>query len=76
MKPLFAISWKRPIEDDDIYAPLYGLRCKENTESFMKQWELELKKSNPSLLRVMVKLYVFKVFSIGMMFSLGEAIAR
>lgn len=76
LKPLFSISWKRPIDENDIDAPLNSLRCKENTEAFAEQWELELKKKNPSILRVMMKLYMFEVLSIGTLLATCESLAR
>lgn len=67
---------KRAIEEDDIFACTNSMRSDRNTEQFAKLWELELKKNNPSILRVMLKANGFKVHIIGVLFSLTETLAR
>lgn len=73
---MFKIGMTRTIEADDIYAVTNGLRSDRNTEAFVKLWQLELQKKNPSILRVMLKLHGFKVFTFGLLFSIGETLAR
>lgn len=76
LKPIFSIGLKRPIEEDDVYGVLNGMRSERNTEIFAKGWESELKKDNPSIFSLMLKLYGFKVLAIGFLFSIGETMAR
>lgn len=73
---MLQIGLKRPIEEDDIYAVTNSMRSDQNTEAFAKLWELELKKKNPSIFRVMLKLHGFKVLTFGLLFSIGETLAR
>lgn len=67
---------KRSIEEDDIYGVTNSMRSDQNTNEFAKLWALELKKKNPSILRVMLKIHGFKVLTFGLLFSAGETLAR
>lgn len=67
---------KRAIEEDDIYAVPNDMQSDRNTEAFRKLWQMELKKKNPSILRVILKLHGFGVLTIGLLFSIGETLAR
>lgn len=73
---MFAIGLKRAIEEDDIYAVTNDMQSEQNTNAFVQLWDLELKKTNPSIFRVMLKLYGPKVLPVGILFSIGETIAR
>lgn len=73
---MFAIGMNRAIEEDDIYSVTNSMRSDQNTEAFTKLWALELKKENPSILRVMLKVHGFKVLTLGLLFSVGETLAR
>lgn len=73
---MFSTGVKRTLEDDDIYEVQHGMRSDLNTENFAKAWDEELKKKNPSMLRVICKLHGLKVISIGFLFSVAETIAR
>lgn len=76
LKPLLMTGWKRPLEDDDIYAITNSLRSDKNTEEFAKFWDMELKKENPSVLRVILKLHGVRVFTLAMLYSIGETFAK
>lgn len=69
---MFAIGLKREIEDSDIYAVENDMQSELNTEVFAKAWELECEKKNPSLLRVLVKTYLYKVLSLGFLYAVCE----
>lgn len=66
----------RTIEDDDIYAVPNSMRIDRNTKEYAKLWQLELKKENPSIFRVMFKLNLFKVFGFSLWCAIIETIAR
>lgn len=70
------IGLKRAIDEDDIYAVKNDMRSDLNTEAFAKLWELECKKKNPSLFRIMMKMYLCKVLPVGFLFAIGEAVAK
>lgn len=76
MKPLFSSGLKRPIDNSEIYEVLKSMRCEQNTEKLSKQWDLELRKKDPSFIRVTIKLYLFKVLTAGFLFSIAETLAR
>lgn len=69
---MFAIGLKRTIEEDDIYAVESDMQSELHTEAFAKSWELECKKENPSLLRIMLKTYLYKVLPVGFLFAACE----
>lgn len=73
---MFAIGLKRTIEEDDVYAVTSGMRSDKNTDAFAKLWALELKKKDPSIFRVMLKVHGFEVLALGLLFSVGETLAR
>lgn len=75
MRRIFATGVKRPIEDDDVYAVPHDLQCEKSTLEFANLWNLELKKSNPSIFRVIFKLY-YKLILIGTIFATFETIAK
>lgn len=76
MKPILKIGLSRDIQDDDIYAVPNSLRSDHNTEEFTELWQLELKKENPSLMRVILKAHGVKIFTTELLYSIGEALAR
>ena len=71
---MFKIAMKRSIEEDDIYEVTDSLKSKRNTELFASAWDAELKKKNPSMGRVMLKLYGVQVFSISILYTIVETI--
>lgn len=76
LKPILLIGWRRPIEEDDIYAVTNSMRSDKNTEEFAKLWDIELTKKNPSIFRVILKLHGLKVFTLAILFSIGETLAK
>lgn len=73
---MFAIGLRRSIEEDDICAVTNDMRSDINTEKFAKLWDEEVKKKNPSIFRVMFKLHLKKLLPIGILYAIGETIAR
>lgn len=73
---MFKIGLNRALEDDDIYDVTDSMRSDYNTEIFAKCWELELKKKNPSIIRVIMKIHGFKVFFYGILYTVIETLAR
>lgn len=76
LKPIFSIGLKRAIDDDDIYDVSNGMKSDQITEAFSKLWQLELKRKNPSIFRVVFKLYGCKMFICGIFYAIGETLAR
>lgn len=73
---MFKIGMRRPIEEDDICNVLNSMRSDENTTEFNKLWQQEIKKPDPSIMRVMIKIRVLKVLVLGLLFSIGETLAK
>lgn len=76
LKPLFVTGLKRSIEEDDICAVRNSMRCEQNTETYAKLWKVELTKSKPSILRVMLKVHVYKVIAVGILFTLIQVATK
>lgn len=73
---MFAIGMKRSIEEEDIYTVTNDMRSDINTEKFAKLWDEEVKRKKPSIFRVMFKLHLKKLLPIGILYAIGETIAR
>lgn len=71
---MFKIGLKRGIEDDEIYEVTDTLRSERNTAVFAEAWESELKRKNPSMWRVMLKIYGFNVFSVSILFTIADTL--
>lgn len=76
LKSIFQTRNSREIDNSDIYAVTNGLRSDQNTEMFDKLWRLECKKKTPSLVRVILKVFGLKVFTISILFTIGSTILR
>lgn len=64
-------SLRRDLNEDDIYATMDGMQSARIVEAFEKQWQLELEKKNPNIIRVMFKLYGFQVLLITCLYSIA-----
>lgn len=73
---MFSIGLKRSIDESDICEVTHDMRSDENTERFAQLWDEEVKKKNPSIFRVMFKLHLYKLLPIGILYAIGETIAR
>lgn len=77
LKPIITTGLRRAIQENDIYAVKTDMRSDLNTEELTKLWELECQqKQEPSLFRILFKIYLCKVFFIGILFSIGVTAAR
>lgn len=73
---MLSIGMKRSIEEDDIYAVTNEMRSDLNTEQFAELWEEEVKRHNPSIFRVLFKIHLKKLLPVGILYAIGETIAR
>lgn len=73
---MIKLGLSREIQEDDIYAVTNSMRSEENTQNFVKHWKIELEKANPSIFRVMLKIYGYKVFMLSFFYSIGLTLAR
>lgn len=72
---MFKTGLKRCIEEDDIYAITNSLRSDQNTDVFAREWDLELKKRNPKLWRILLKVHGYRLISFGMLYTIGEILS-
>lgn len=73
---MLKIGLGRGIDEDDVYAVTNSMRSVQNTEKFAKLWQLELKKKQPSILRVILKVHGLAIYGVGILFSIGEVTAK
>lgn len=66
---------KRELNEDDIYAVTKGMQSDRNTDAFAQEWQIELKKPDPSIVRVIFRLYGFKALSLTFLYAIGSTLA-
>ncbi len=76
MKDIFRLGLKGPISPDEIYKPKATLESKRITDAFIEKWSEELKRENPSVLRVILKIYGVPLIFWGLTFCLMESAMR
>lgn len=67
---------KRPILPEEIYKPKSELESKTITDRFIQMWSNELKRKDPSVLRVIFNIYGTPLLFWGLTFSLLESVLR
>lgn len=72
LRDLFKIGLSRQVTDDDMYACVKHQKSENISLRFQLLWDHELTKEKPSLMRVIMKIYGFKVILVGILFSLVE----
>lgn len=76
LKPIFQIGLQREINENDIYAVTNSKRSDRNTEIFAKQWQLELEKEKPSIVRVVMAVHGFKVITMAILHPTAGTFSR
>lgn len=76
MWKLFRTGLKRPITEGDVYETLKVHEADVIANKFTVLWDQELKKKDPSVLRMFYKAYGFPVLSVGLLFSITETLNR
>lgn len=72
---LAGIGRERELNEDDMYAATDGMRSAQNTDAFAREWQIELEKTDPSVVRVIFRLYGFKALSLTFLYAVGSTIA-
>lgn len=72
---MLKLGWSRDINEDDIYEVTNGMRSDRNTKIFAKHWNIELEKKKPSFLRVLLKVYGIKIFTVSILSAIATTIA-
>lgn len=76
LRSLYKTGLTRPITEDDIYETLKDHESEKIANKFTQLWTNEMKKKNPSVLRMFYNAYGFSAISIGLMFSIVETLNR
>lgn len=76
LRPLVKTSLTRDLNEDDIYEARDSMQSAQITDAFERLWQLELDKKNPSIIRVMFKLYGFEVLLITFLYSIASTTVR
>lgn len=76
LKNLYKDGLRRPLNDGDIYENLKDHDSHEIAEKFTKLWDDELKRKNPSVLRMFYRAYGLPVLMVGLSFSILESLNR
>ncbi len=76
LKDIFKIGTKRPITDEDVYEVLDSHKSEDIVNQFSEKWDEELKKRNPSTMRLFYNMYGFWTIVVGLLFSLCETANR
>jgi ATP-binding cassette, subfamily C (CFTR/MRP), member 4 len=76
LRSLYKIGLTRTITEDDIYETLKDHESEKIATKFTRLWSDELKKKNPSVLRMFYRAYGFWALLIGLMFSITETLNR
>lgn len=76
LKNLYKTGLTRTITDEDVYETLKDHECDKIAEKFDKLWQDELKRKEPSVLRMFCRAYGLPVLLVGLSFSLVETLNR
>lgn len=76
IRNIFKIGLKRPITASDVYEPLSCHESEKISETFSRLWARELKKKEPSVLRMIYGAYGTGILFVGLTFSLLETLNR
>lgn len=72
MKDLFKIGMKKEIHEEDLYACCRKHKSDKVAKKFEMLWEKELSRDKPSLIRVTLKVYWYRVIFVGICFAILE----
>lgn len=76
LKKLYKDGLRRPLTDDDVYENLKDHDSHDIAEKFTMIWDEELKRKDPSVIRMFYKAYGFPVMIVGLTFSIIETLNR
>lgn len=76
IRNIFKIGLQRPIAVEDVYEPLKCHESEKISEKFSRLWDKELKKKEPSVLRMIYGAYGNGILFVGLTFSLLETLNR
>lgn len=76
LKDFFALGLKRPIEEKDVFQTLKAHESKKLTDHAAGLWELELARKRPSLYNVLSAIYVKRIMTVSVLFTVLDVILR
>lgn len=75
LNPLVKAGSKRELGEDDIYANVDSMSSAKNTDAFANEWQMELEKKDPSIIRVILKLHGYKVLLVTFVYAILATLA-
>jgi hypothetical protein len=76
LRSLYKVGLTRTITEDDIYEILKDHESEKIATKFARLWSDELKKENPSVLRMFYRAYAFLAIAFAVLFSAIETLTR
>lgn len=76
LNDIFKLGLRRPIEEKDIYKTLNGHESKQLTDKFSTVWETEKTTMKPNILRVIQKIYIKKILSASLLYTIFDIFSR
>lgn len=76
LKDIFKLGIKAPITPDDIYKPKTSLESAKIVKTFIKIWSDELKNKNPSMLRLVFRIYGIRLIFWGMLNGISRTLMK
>ncbi|XP_068155675.1 ATP-binding cassette sub-family C member 4 [Drosophila tropicalis] len=76
MRDLFKRGLKGPLTDEELYQHRKSLDSERVTNKFNELWEDEKKRSNPSVVRMILRAYGCVFVPLGLAFSISETICK
>lgn len=76
LRDIFRKALNRPLEDEDVYAPLEDHKSAPICDIFAQLWQKQLTNKRPHLLRVINKAYGIQLLGLGFIFAIIETICR
>lgn len=73
---MLKIGLFRKIEEDDLYTVTDSMRSTQNTGKFAELWQLELKKTNPSIFRVIIKMSGLEYLTWSLLYLAADTAGR
>ncbi|XP_055381149.1 probable multidrug resistance-associated protein lethal(2)03659 [Condylostylus longicornis] len=76
VRKLFRKGFSRPLKEEELYERIPSLDCEKVTEKFAKLWEDELKRKNPSVIRMIFRAYGTSFMVYALLFAFLESATR
>ena len=76
MKDLFRRGLQGPFSEEELYQHRHDLDSERVTTKFVKLWNDEVKRKNPSVIRMIVRAYGNIFIPLGILYSISETVTK